>query len=166
MKIQRTLTHDIPPAEVYSMSCLPEYQERKCADAGALSWKVSVLDEGAGTVIKTRRKLPTVGFPSLLRKLLPEGILSTETIHWAPDASADGTRTATLDVDFHGAPIKLHGNITLSPEGDGGSLIEVDAVFSASIPLVGGKVEKLSAPIIIGVIDSEQETGRAWAATA
>ena len=167
MKIERTLTYDIPTDEVVAMSCNPAFQERKCEDAGALSWtvRVTTLDDGS-TQISTRRKLPTVGFPSLLRKLLPEGMTSTELITWAPaGAAAGGARTATLAVDFHGAPTSLHGRIDVAPTATGGSVIRISADFKASVPLVGGKVEKLASPIIIDVIDSEQRTGAAWLAT-
>ncbi|WP_375502923.1 DUF2505 domain-containing protein [uncultured Jatrophihabitans sp.] len=167
MKIERTMTYDIPPDEAVAMSCDPAFQERKCQDAGALSWSVRVtpLDDGS-TEISTRRKLPTVGFPSLLRKLLPEGMTSTELITWAPAEDSVGARSATLAVDFHGAPTSLKGRIDVVPTATGGSSIRITADFKASVPLVGGKVEKLASPIIVDIIDSEQRTGAAWSAEA
>ena len=167
MKIERTMSYDIPTDQVVAMSCDPAFQERKCEDAGALSWNVRVtpLDDGS-IEISTRRKLPTTAFPSLLRKLLGEGMTSTELITWAPATGTGGHRTATLSVDFHGAPTSLHGRIDVVPTATGGARITVDADFKASVPLVGGKVEKLASPIILDVIDSEQKTGTAWLAEA
>jgi hypothetical protein len=165
MKIERTMNYDITPDEVVAMSCDPAFQERKCEDAGALSWNVRVTPQDDGsTEISTRRKLPTVGFPSLLRKMLPEGMTSTELITWA--APAGNTRTATLKVDFHGAPTSMHGRIEVRPTASGGASVHVTAEFKASVPLIGGKVEKLASPIILDVIDSEQKTGTAWLAEA
>ena len=163
MKINRTLRYDLPPDEARAMSCDPAFQERKCADAGALDWNVRVTEQpGGATIISTRRTLPTTGFPSMLRKLLPPGMVSTEVIEWAADAEPDGSRTAKLKVEFHGAPAALSGTIRVSPTEAGGSLVSIDADFKAGVPLIGGKVEKLAAPIILDVIDSEQRTGQAW----
>ena len=154
--------NDIPAAQVYEMSTSQAYQERKCRDAGALSYTVTIADGPDGAIIKARRKLPTAGFPGLLRKFVPVGVVSTETITWRSPAD-DGTRTADLSVDFHGAPASMKGTIRVVPDGDTASTVVVDAEFKAHLPLVGGKIESFAAPIIIGVIDSEQATGRAWA---
>lgn len=166
MKIHRVMRHAGTPAEVYAMSTSKAFQERKCVDAGALSYDVDVTVDGDTAVVRARRKLPTVGFPSIVRKLVPGGgVTSTETISWGP-AAADGSRTATLHVDFHGAPAKMDGSIVLTAASDGGADATVDADFVAHVPLIGGKVEKMSAPIIDSVMDAEEATGRSWTAEA
>lgn len=163
MKIRRVMEHDIDCRKVYEMSHSLEFQDRKCADAGALTWNVKVTVDGDTAVVRIKRKLPTVGFPALLRKVVPSGVTSTETIAWSA-AAADESRTATLHVDFHGAPARMSGTITVEPDGNGGSCIVVDAEFKTMIPIIGGKIEKLAAPIILGVIEAEEQTGRAWVA--
>src|SRR6476646_10191608 len=154
--------NDITAEQVYEMSISKAFQEQKCQDAGALSYDVTITDGPEGATVKTKRKLPTVGFPSLLRKFVPSGVTSTETIVWgAPDPS--GVRTADLSVDFHGAPATMKGTIRVVPDGSASTVV-VDAVFKAHVPIVGGKVEGFAAPIIMGVIDAEEATGKKWAA--
>jgi uncharacterized protein DUF2505 len=165
MKIERVMQHDITPEQVYAMSCSKEFQERKCADAGALSWHVTVSADGDDTVVRTKRKLPTVGFPSLIRKIVPSGVTSTETVTWAP-AAADGSRSGALHVDFHGAPARMHGTVHIVALAAGRAEVFLAAEFTALVPLIGSKIEKLAAPIITGVIDAEEETGKAWVAAA
>jgi hypothetical protein len=150
-------------ANAYEMSTSKQFQERKCRDAGALSWHVTVVEGAYGATVKTKRKLPTVGFPSLLRRLVPSGVTSTETIVWGPVA-ADGSRSAELSVDFHGAPASMKGTIRIVPDGTDASTVLVDARFKAHVPLVAGKVEGFAAPIIMSVIDAEEATAEAWAA--
>ncbi len=163
MKIERVMRHDITTEQVYAMSISREFQERKCADAGALSWDITVTVDADTAVVRTKRKLPTVGFPALIRKIVPAGVTSTETITWGrPDA--DGGRTARLHVDFHGAPARMGGTIALRRRPDGFAEVVLDADFTALVPLVGKQVEKLAAPIILGVIDAEEQTGKAWVA--
>jgi hypothetical protein len=161
MRIERSMHNDISAADLYEMSITKEFQERKCRDAGALSWDVTVTDGTDGATVKTKRKLPTVGFPGLLRKFVPSGVTSTETIVWGP-AAADGSRTADLSVDFHGAPASMKGTIRVVPDGKQASTVVVDAQFKAHVPLIGGKVEGFAAPIIMSVIDAEEATGKAW----
>jgi hypothetical protein len=42
--------------------------------------------------------------------------------------------------------------------------MRVDGKLKASIPLLGGKVEKSAAPAVIDGIHQEGRTGRAWLA--
>jgi Protein of unknown function (DUF2505) len=163
VKIERSMRNEISAADVYKMVTDKGFQERKCVDAGALSYDVSVVHANERITIKAKRKMPTVGFPSLLRKFVPSGVTSTETIVWGPLAE-DGSSEATLHVDFHGAPASMNGTIRLLPDGDSAATIVVDADFKAHVPLVGKKVEGFAAPIILEIIDAEEATGKAWAA--
>lgn len=165
MKIERSVHNDISAGRVFEMMCLREFQEQKCIDAGALSYDVSVERVGDGAVIKAKRKLPTTGFPALLRKFVPSSVTSTETLTWGPLAD-DGSRIADLHVEFHGTPASLTGTVRLIPDGPDAAHILIDADFRAHVPLVARKVEGFAAPIILGVIDAEEATGRAWAAKA
>lgn len=163
MKIERTMHHDISAKQVYEMACTQAFQEQKCRDVGALSYTVTVTEHGDGATIVTRRKLPTAGFPALLRKFVPSGVTSVETVEWGP-AGPDGGRTATLRVEFAGMPAQLTGQIKVIPEGPDAATIAVDGDFCAHVPVVGRKVERFAAPIILGVIDAEEKTGEAWVA--
>jgi hypothetical protein len=149
--------------DVFEMMCTEQYQRRKCLDAGALSHAVAITRAGDTAVIKAKRKLPTVGFPGLLRRFVPSGVTSTETISWGA-AEPGGARTAELKVDFHGAPASMHGTVSIVPDGVSTTLVVIDAVFRAHVPIVGGKVEGFAAPIIVSVIDAEERTAQAWAA--
>ena len=164
MKIERVFRHDITPAEAFEMSITPAYHEKKCRDAGALHWEVDVRVKDDDTaLIKTKRKLPSIGFPSLLHKVVPSGVTSSETVSWGP-AAADGSRVARLHVDFHGAPARMNGELRLSPDAGGGSIIVIDADFSVMVPIVGRKAEQLAAPIVFNVIESEERTAVQWVA--
>jgi hypothetical protein len=165
VKIERSMHHDLPAAELYEVACSKRFQEQKCIDAGALSYDVHVTRTDDGAIVKTTRKLPTVGFPALLRRVLPSGVSSTETIVWAP-AAPDGSRSAELLVHFPGAPASMSGTIRIQPDGPDAAAVLVDATFTAHVPFLARRVEGFAAPIILGVIDAEEATARAWAARA
>ena len=162
MKVERILRHEIEAAEVFRMVCTPAFQERKCQDAGALTWSVAVEEIGDAVVVRTTRRMPTDDFPALLRKFVPHGVTSTETITWRA-ASADGSRVGDLHVAIHGVPARMTGTIRLTADGDD-TVLAVDADFVAHIPIVKRKIEAASVPIILQVIDTEVQTGQTWAA--
>jgi hypothetical protein len=163
VKVERTLRHEIEPAEVFRMICTPAFQEQKCQEAGALKWSVAVDETpDGGAVVRTTRRMPTHDFPVLLRKFVPHGVTSTETITWGP-ADAEGGRTAELHVAIHGVPAKMAGTVRLAADGTGTTIV-VDADFVAHIPVVKRKIEAASVPIILQVIDAEVQTGLTWAA--
>ncbi len=59
MKIHRSMPNAIPAAAVYSMVSSKAFQERKCVDAGALSYDVTVKPTAGGVHITTPRVPPT-----------------------------------------------------------------------------------------------------------
>lgn len=163
MKIERSMHHDLRAAELYEMACSKRFQEQKCIDAGALSYDVHITRTDDGAIVKTRRKLPTAGFPSLLRRFVASGLSTTETVLWGP-AAPDGSRSAALRVDIAGAPVKLRGTIRIQPDGPDAAAVLIDATFTAHVPYLGRRVEGFAAPIILRVIDAEEATSRAWPA--
>ena len=59
------------------------------------------------------------------------------------------------------APISMNGTMKLAPSAVG-TRIDIDGDLKATIPLIGGKIEKAAAPSIIKAMDKEQQTGTAW----
>jgi Protein of unknown function (DUF2505) len=163
VKIERSMHHDLRAGELYEMACSKRFQEQMCIDAGALSYDVHITRTDDGAIVKTRRKLATAGFPPLLRRFLPSGLSSTETVVWAPVAP-DGSRSARLHVDFAGAPASLSGTIRIQPDGPDAAAVLVDATFTARVPFLRRRLEGFAVPIILGVIDAEERTSRAWTA--
>ncbi len=148
-------------AAVYQMVTDPAFQDRKCQVAGALSWRVEIDDAADGATVRVRCKLPPTGFPTPLRHVLPSGLTSTHTFAWGP-AAADGSRTAALSIDFHGAPATMTGTVALVPDGASASTVVVDAEFRAHLSLLSRRMEHYAAPIINAVIDAEEITARTW----
>ena len=163
MRIHRVSDHDVTPDEVFATSCLEAFQEQKCRDAGSLSWDIDItVDTDADTaVVRVRRTLAPTRFPSRLRRFVGGGLPSTETITWGPPRP-DGGRRADFVVDIPVAPVRLGGLITVSRRGDAGARVVVDSEFRVLVPVMAGRIEKLCAPVVLGIIEAEEETGRAW----
>jgi hypothetical protein len=162
MRISETLEYSAAAEDVFEMLADPEYQERKCVEAGALRHSVAVTPEGEGLRIVVTRELPTDHLPDFAKSLVGSRLQTTETWDWGAPA-ADGSREGHLRVEVAGAPVHLRARARLAPVPHS-STLTVGGELKASIPLVGGKIEKAAAPAVLDALRSEGETGRRWLA--
>lgn len=158
MEISQQWTLNSTPDEVYANTIDPAYQDEICEEAGALSYRSEVVQKGAGHLVTVQRVMPSGDVPDLVKKIVGDKVDVTQVITWG-ERQADGSRQGTLDVGFKGQPISMKGTTSLTPHGDG-TLVQVTADLKAKIPLVGGKVEKMSAPEIIKAMGAEETVGR------
>lgn len=162
MKISEMLEYDAAPDAVFEMLSDPAYQERKCVEAGAVRHSVSVAPQGGGVHIVTTRELPTDDLPDFAKSLVGPRLQTTETWSWRA-RGADGGRDGQLHVEVAGAPVSMRAIVRLTPSAQSSSLTVVGDL-KASVPLVGGKIEKAAAPAVVNALRSEGATGRRWLA--
>ena len=162
MRISETISYAAAPDAVFAMVTDPEFQKRKCVEAGAHEYDAAVAMDGEGARVVTKRDLRADGLPDFARSVVGNTLSVTETYLWGAPG-ADDSRTGTLTVEVAGAPVALRSDVRLFPSG-GGTTISIDGDLKASIPLFGGKIEKAAAPAVIDAIHSEQETGTRWLA--
>ena len=163
MKISQQWTLDSSPDDVYADAIEPAYQDEICDEAGALSRHCEVAEKGAGHTVTVQRIMPSGDVPDLVKKIVGDTVDVTQVIIWG-ERRTDGSREGLLDVGFKGQPITMKGTTTLSADG-AGTRVDVTADLKAKIPLVGGKIEKMSAPEIIKAIDAERIVGERHATT-
>ncbi|MER7071465.1 DUF2505 domain-containing protein [Terrabacter sp. NPDC000476] len=162
MKISETITYAAAPDAVYAMLTDPEFQGRKCVEAGALHHEAAVTPVAEGARVVTKRDLPADGLPDFARSVIGSTLTITETYEWG-GPTADGSRDGTMTVEVSGAPVAMRGVIRIVATG-AGTQVAVDGDLKASIPLFGGKVEKAATPAVVSSIRSERRTGTAWLA--
>ena len=97
-----------------------------------------------GVVLVVSRRLPE-GVPSALQRFLPGDGRVTQTDTWGPPV--DGVRRGSWSVGWPGAPGRVAGETAVVPSG-GGSRWTVDGAVEISVPLLGGRVEALLAPLL------------------
>jgi hypothetical protein len=146
------------PAAAYALFTDPAYVEEVAVATGGTDPEVTVTpsDDGGATIV-SRRTLPAE-VPSYARSLVGETIALTETRMFGP-AATDGRRDGTVTVEFAGAPMSVQGALRLEPES-GGTVLHVDMSVKASIPFVGGKIEKFGAEQILAFLAKEESVAR------
>ena len=151
------------PGTVFAMIGDTDFQERKCVATGAVEHDVDVeeFEDGSATVT-TRRSLPTDQVPDFVRTFVGATVTVSQIDDWGAPA-ADGGREGTIVVEIAGAPVRLTGTLRLVAEGDG-TVQYVDGDLKASVPLIGGKIEKAVMPAIEAAIRVEERESKAWLA--
>lgn len=163
MRLTDEIRYDADRARVFAMLTDADFQERKCAATGAVDCEVSIerFPDG-GATIRTQRTMPTDQLPDFARPFVGKTVLIVEVDDWQPP-DPDGAREGSVVVEIKGAPVRFAGSLALrAVSGDAGTLEAIDGDIKASIPLVGGKMERALEPALKAAIRVEEREGRAW----
>jgi hypothetical protein len=145
---------------VFAMLTDPEFQRERCAATGALESTVDITGDPSAPAVVCRRRMATKGLPDFARRIVGASIEVTDEVRWLA-SSGDHNRTADVRLSFAGQPTKMAGALYLHAD-DAGTHGELAAELKAGIPLVGGRIEKATAPLILMAMASEQTLGRQW----
>jgi len=156
MRLRHELAYDAPPAEVRAMLTDPLFWDEVAAATGALSSTATIGTEGATTRIVVDQEQRVTGVPSFAKKFVGESTRAITTQVWRGDE-------ASYEVEAPGKPTSIKGTATLAENG-AGSTLTYDLDVKASVPLVGGKLEKLVVELTTEGFEKEQAVGAAWLA--
>lgn len=147
------------PATVMAMLRDPEYVRTKAERTGGYDISVEVTDApDGGVVISSTRSMPAE-VPSYAKSFVGDSLTITEVQTWTAPA-LDGSASAQVTVQFN-APIGYRGTITLTPSADG-TAVGNAGDFKASVPFVGGKVERVAADQTERYLTKEVSVGAEW----
>lgn len=161
MHVDAEIRYATSPARVAEMLADSGFVERKCVAMGATRHTVLVEGDPTGAfTVTSSRTLPTTDFPDVARRFVGDTVTIRQVDAWQ-EAGVDGGREGTVLVEIVGAPLKMSGGQWLRPDGDA-CVQTVDGDLKASVPLVGGKLEKAAAPAIRAAMRKEQQVGQEW----
>lgn len=130
------------PATVMALLRDPAYVQAKGERTGSFDITVDVTDSDDGGVIITSTRSMPADVPSFAAPFVGSTITITEVQTWGP-VQADGSASADVTVAFN-SPIAYRGTITLIASGAGATANNTGD-FKASVPFIGGKVERVAA---------------------
>jgi uncharacterized protein DUF2505 len=164
VRLRAEIRYKADPGAVFAMLTDAAFQERKCAATGALESEVEIerFADG-GATIRTRRTMPTDQIPDVARSFVGRTIDVVQVDDFGPE-EADGRRSGTVVVEIKNAPVRFAGSLALGPSPEG-TLETVDGDVKASVPLIGGRLEKALEPALQAAIHVEQREGTAWLAS-
>jgi hypothetical protein len=117
----------------------PEFLKRKYAELGRQDIKVLEHCKSAhhAHVRIGYSDTADMDLPDFARRLVPERAHVVQTVEW--DLKL---RVGRIAVDAKGSPVTVEGRMQLREHG-GGSTISIEWKVSCSVPLIGGRLEKL-----------------------
>jgi hypothetical protein len=161
VRLTAEIRYPADPSVVFAMLIDPAFQAAKCRATGALDHLVEVTDHAnGGATIVSRRDLPADRVPDFVKGMVGPTLRVVEIHNWEP-AAAGGRRTGKITVEIPGAPIRFAAAVVLAGL-DGGTHQEIAGDLRASIPFIGGRIERAAEPAIRSAIAVEQRTGTAW----
>jgi hypothetical protein len=109
-----------------------------------------------GTSIRLRQGVDAQRLPGAVRSILSGDLIVEREERWRGHESAG---RATIS----GVPAEIRSRSRLTSRGDGAELV-VEAEVKVSIPLVGGKIEKVVAEQVTKLLATEAEYAEKWLA--
>jgi hypothetical protein len=159
MELKETLDHPADPDTVFAMLCDQSWREEVCRRTHATDYTVVVEQRGDSVVVRTTRVVPA---PDAAKKFVGASLTIEQNETWGI-ASADGSRSADLEIAIKGQPAGMRGTRTLAPGGSG-SVETVSGDVKVRIPFVGAKFEPTIADAIRAAIHTEGKAGREYLA--
>ncbi|MGO4255879.1 DUF2505 domain-containing protein [Marmoricola sp. RAF53] len=156
MKLRHVLSYAASPDDVRAMMTDPAYWDQVAVATGALSSAATVSTAGDDTTVVVDQEQAVQGVPSFAKKFVGESTRAINTAVWTG-------LSATYVVETPGKPTSMAGSIAITAAG-AGSTLTYDLDVKASVPLIGGKLEKLVVDLTTEGFDKEQAVGTAWLA--
>ena len=153
MDISTGLDFAASPEEVYAMMTDQAYLEEVCVASHSISYDVSVN----GSSTRTSRTLPS---PESAARFTGPHLTVVEEVQWA-EPTGDGSRTGALTMTVTGQPVRLTGQLRITPGGRGSS-VRLTGELKVNIPLLGRKLEESSAPAVLAGFRTQQQVGDRW----
>lgn len=157
MRFTASIDYPADPATVAEMLADDAFVADKIRASRASEGSHEVVRDGAGFTVTTRRLMPAELVPEKFRSFVRGGIDVRTVEAWQAPA-ADGSRTATLALEIAGMPVKVTGTMNLAPGGQG-TVQTFDGDVKASVPLVGGTIERAAVGAVEKVVDVERRVG-------
>lgn len=157
MRFHHVSYYDASPEEVRAMLTDPVFREKVCVRIKSPHHSVSVSGDEGQVVVTVDQTQAVRKIPSFATKLVGETVQILQVERWTSPLAAD------LELTIPGKPGQLRGMIALDLAGDGTDQ-RVDGELKVSVPLVGGKLEKLIADLLTMFLKAENKVGQAWLA--
>ncbi len=155
MKLSHTTTYDATLDEVYAMLTDPTFRERAARASGVLEVDVEVTAQGDGAQVRMDQVQPLQGVPSFATKFAGDTTKATIVETWTSRSSSD------LEITTPGKPTRITGGYRLSEIG-GRTTQQFEGECKVSVPLIGGKLEKVMGDLFVQGRDKEAAAGAAW----
>ena len=132
--------YEATPAQMIAMMSDPDYVQAKYEALGDLEFEVLEQEASDDALTLKVDRTMEANLPNVAKKVLGEKSRLVQTENW--NTSGD-TKTASVSIEAPGKPVAITGDFKIEPVGDGQCDYTASFEVKASVPLVGGKIEKI-----------------------
>jgi Protein of unknown function (DUF2505) len=159
--LEHRSTFPAPVATVYPILVDEAFLQARLREIGGKG--AALLEHtrtGDRVAYRLRQGVEAARLPGAIRSLIGGDLVVERTERWRPD----GARfAADSEVTIGGVPGSIRGESRLG-DHSGGCVLAIRAEVRVSIPLVGGKLEKIVAEQVTKLLATESEFTEKWLA--
>lgn len=155
MDYRRELSYDATPAEVFAMLVDPAFREKVGAAQEVVSIDVTSTPTGDGATVVVDQIQNTAGLPAIAKKFAGDTTQAIVRETWTDAA------TGTITIETPGKPTRMVGTVGLSAAGTGTTYVQ-SLEITVKVPLIAGKLEKMTAENVDAGLSVEHAVGVAW----
>lgn len=155
MQLSHSAVYDAPLDQVYAMLTDPGFREYAARRSGVLEVTVDVTQHGEGHTVRMEQVQPVQGVPGFAKKFAGDSTDVVVEEVWSSPASA------TLVVETPGKPTRVEGSFTLVEMG-GRTTQKFEGTCSVTVPLIGGKLEKVMSSLFVEGREAETQAAHSW----
>jgi Protein of unknown function (DUF2505) len=159
--LEHRSTYPAPATVVYSTLVDEAFLTERLRSIGGKG--AALLDHsvtGDRAAFRMRQGVDASRLPGAVRSILNGDLVVEREERWA---AADGAHTGTSRVTIGGVPGEIRGRSRITDAGSG-SALTISAQVKVSIPLVGGRLEKVVAEQVEKLLATEAEYAEKWLA--
>ena len=158
-KLSNTDRYSATPDQMIAIMSDPDYLTAKYTALGDKTFTVDTQTATDDSLdLKVSRSVDA-DLPGALKKVMGDTNDLVQTESWS---TGGATKTAVVTIDAPGKPITITANFQISPVGDSECDYTVDFEIKSSIPLAGGKIEKMVKAENVAMLPKEKAFNDKW----
>ena len=159
-RIEHSASYSVAAARVHGALAERSYWQARIEEVGGPGAALNGFTEAGGDVrVDLTQAIPEEHLPSIVAKVKSGDLIISRTETWGSLDS--GTATGSFSAVVAGTPIKLRGAHTLRGHSTSCS-IRTTGEVQVSVPLIGGKLERIIADNITRLLALEQDFTEQW----
>jgi hypothetical protein len=155
MQLSHAAVFDAPLDDVYAVLTDPAFREHAARHSGVLEVTVDVQRHGDGHTVRMEQVQPVQGVPGFAKKF------AGETTDVVVEEVWSSPRSGTVVVETPGKPTRIEGSYTLVEMG-GRTTQKFEGDCKVSVPLIGGKLEKVMGELFVQGREQEAQAAQGW----
>jgi Protein of unknown function (DUF2505) len=140
-KLSNTDHYNATPQQIMAMMQDSGYASAKYTELGDVKFEVKSHEPDDNGLNVTVDREVNANLPDMAKKVLGETNQMVQSEVWRADGDSF---VGNMTIDSPGKPITITATNVIKPVGDGSDWT-VDFEIKASVPLIGGKIEKMVA---------------------